>query len=587
MRNSIIMFLTVVISTCLRAQQVHLEWDDNSDNEEGFCIEYKVNSEGNWISVDSVGPNVTTYLTPTFNLSDTVYFRVYAYNTYGNSGYTNVIYKIFENTIPGSPTIIELSSFQNNQLRLTWSEIPNVTGYNIYRSVNPFFTPSVTNRIGENISDLDSTIPGVQWVDTDPAIGNPDQNYFYVVSGVNENVEGQYSQRVGEFDYDLVITSSTNFNEIALPLAIQGINNAEELMQAIPFCNSVARWNPNQQTYEQYIPGVPPTNFSIETGYPYYVNVTQETVFTLMGEIVNSTFTLITTSSTNFNEIVLPMDKIGITKASELMADIPSCNSVAYWNANIQTYQQYIPGVPPTDFTVKVGYPYYVNVTSNVVWPESGGASKTLAAVESETEVPCSWAPHAVWGKIIVEDDIKADEIHFTAYFISRPDDKLTDQSLGCMLQDNYWLVQCHSFQPSWLAGDSIKIVFENVSKKYRIEKEVALTYQPFDQAEDVILKNDQQIPNGYQLGQNYPNPFNPVTNIPYQLLEENHVKITIYNTMGQLVRKLLDERKAQGFHTVIWDGKDMHGHVVSSNIYEVQMEVNSYIETRKILFLK
>ena len=41
------------------------------------------------------------------------------------------------------------------------------------------------------------------------------------------------------------------------------------------------------------------------------------------------------------------------------------------------------------------------------------------------------------------------------------------------------------------------------------------------------------------QLLQNFPNPFNPETWIPFRLANESHVTIYIYNTAGQLVRRL------------------------------------------------
>ena len=63
----------------------------------------------------------------------------------------------------------------------------------------------------------------------------------------------------------------------------------------------------------------------------------------------------------------------------------------------------------------------------------------------------------------------------------------------------------------------------------------------------------------------NYPNSFNPETWIPYHLAKDSHVTLTIYNTDGQLVRRLpLGHQPAGTYQTrsraAYWDGKDALG---------------------------
>jgi hypothetical protein len=148
------------------------------------------------------------------------------------------------------------------------------------------------------------------------------------------------------------------------------------------------------------------TNFSIEMGYPYYVNVTNDVVLTLVGEIVEPVFNLITTSTTDFNEVMLTLEKTDITQASELMADIPSCNSIARWDAEVQGYYQYVSFLPMTNFNVRVGYPYYVNVDSDITWPDSGtpeggGSLKSTSGnTGKHIKVEKNSAPHLVYGRI-------------------------------------------------------------------------------------------------------------------------------------------------------------------------------------------
>jgi hypothetical protein len=67
---------------------VKLTWTDNSLNEDGFVIERSSDSL-NFTVIDSVGQNVTTY-TDTVSSATTYYYKVKAYNTAGNSGYSNI-----------------------------------------------------------------------------------------------------------------------------------------------------------------------------------------------------------------------------------------------------------------------------------------------------------------------------------------------------------------------------------------------------------------------------------------------------------------------------------------------------------------
>lgn len=70
-----------------------LEWEDNSNNEDGFSIEHSLDGGTGWTQIAQVGADVTSYLiTPeTDGIDPSVanYFRVRAYNSDGNSDYSN------------------------------------------------------------------------------------------------------------------------------------------------------------------------------------------------------------------------------------------------------------------------------------------------------------------------------------------------------------------------------------------------------------------------------------------------------------------------------------------------------------------
>jgi 1-phosphatidylinositol phosphodiesterase len=94
-------------------------------------------------------------------------------------------------------------------------------------------------------------------------------------------------------------------------------------------------------------------------------------------------------------------------------------------------------------------------------------------------------------------------------------------------------------------------------------------------------------IPIECSLSQCYPNPFNPETEFKYQIPEDAHVILNIYNTMGQEIITLVDTDLEAGSYTVTWNGRDSHGTEVSAGIYFCTMQAGEYRQTRKMVLLR
>jgi hypothetical protein len=191
--------------------------------------------------------------------------------------------------------------------------------------------------------------------------------------------------------------STTGFNWVTLPLSIPALVMASDLRSDIQnttgkTVNAVQKWNAVAQSYQTYAPKPPPLpsgDFALQVGGAYRVSVSgggTEAVWSIVGGVPDATefvYTLHETGTSDFNWIMLPLDKAGITMASGLKADIEAHSSAAVtvlavsgWNAIAQSYQTYAPKPPPLpsgDFAVKIGYPYRVTVDvtsqTSVVWP--------------------------------------------------------------------------------------------------------------------------------------------------------------------------------------------------------------------------
>jgi hypothetical protein len=90
------------------------------------------------------------------------------------------------------------------------------------------------------------------------------------------------------------------------------------------------------------------------------------------------------------------------------------------------------------------------------------------------------------------------------------------------------------------------------------------------------------QIPVQYKLEQNFPNPFNPSTTIKFSLPNATKVILSVYNSMGQEVSKLISGDMNAGVYSTIWNASGF-----ASGIYYYRITTNNFIETKKLLLLK
>ncbi len=95
-------------------------------------------------------------------------------------------------------------------------------------------------------------------------------------------------------------------------------------------------------------------------------------------------------------------------------------------------------------------------------------------------------------------------------------------------------------------------------------------------------------LPREFSLGQNYPNPFNPVTTIKYSIPMDSRVKITIFNSLGQVVEEIPEQNLAAGFYDEEWSAGTN-----SSGVYYYSLEAipqnsgNKFYSVKKMLLLK
>ena len=116
---------------------VILNWQDNASYESGFFIERKYDASGSWSRIGTASANTLTFTDSGASPTQPYYYRVIAYNDFGESTFSNEACPL----IPASPENLTVGAVTVTQVWLMWNRPP-------YPSTNWNFR--VERRDGEN-----------------------------------------------------------------------------------------------------------------------------------------------------------------------------------------------------------------------------------------------------------------------------------------------------------------------------------------------------------------------------------------------------------------------------------------------------
>ncbi|MCU0645385.1 MAG: T9SS type A sorting domain-containing protein, partial [bacterium] len=102
-----------------------------------------------------------------------------------------------------------------------------------------------------------------------------------------------------------------------------------------------------------------------------------------------------------------------------------------------------------------------------------------------------------------------------------------------------------------------------------------------------VETADQPSIPANYNLYSCYPNPFNAATTIPFAVPKLSQVEIVVYNSLGQIVKRLTKGDYPAGNHRLEWNGSNDLNELVGSGLYFVMFKTDEFQQINKILFLK
>ncbi len=137
-------------------------------------------------------------------------------------------------------------------------------------------------------------------------------------------------------------------------------------------------------------------------------------------------------------------------------------------------------------------------------------------------------------------------------------------------------------------ANDQVIFDFGNLTF---ISEDLRVYYSSYDSYGEVVSQGYEFLPtapDSYRLAQSYPNPFNlPGTTIEFDLPSAQNISMVVVDVRGRVVRNLISDEERFGFQSIVWDGKNDDGDVVSSGVYFYQIRSSSFTEAGKLVFLR
>jgi subtilisin family serine protease len=137
------------------AAQIDLSWIDNASDESGFKIERATLSEGPYHHIMTVGPNAESYNDVGLSELTTYYYKVRAFNSAGDSVYSN---EGSATTYLAEPDNLTATPVSSSQIDLGWTDNSELEiGYRIERKLGSGGTYSEIATVGTNVTTFSNT----------------------------------------------------------------------------------------------------------------------------------------------------------------------------------------------------------------------------------------------------------------------------------------------------------------------------------------------------------------------------------------------------------------------------------------------
>ncbi|MBW1744594.1 MAG: fibronectin type III domain-containing protein, partial [Deltaproteobacteria bacterium] len=180
--------------------QIDLSWTDNASDESGFKIERETLSEGLYRHIMTVGPNVESYNDIGLSDLETYYYKVRAFNSAGDSGYSNKDDATIPLAEPGNLTATPASS---SRINLSWTDNSVAQpGFRIERKLGSGGTYLEIATVGTSVTTYNNT--GLEVSTT----------YYYRVNAYGGGGNSEYSNEANATTSALSASSGDSGNDV-------------------------------------------------------------------------------------------------------------------------------------------------------------------------------------------------------------------------------------------------------------------------------------------------------------------------------------------------------------------------------------
>lgn len=178
---------TDLVASAQTAHSILLTWSDNAMNNEGFIIEQSLREDEGWELTDTLkSEDAEEYTVEDLLENTTYYFRIFAYNSYFNSAYSNVASATTPLIVPNAPSDLRLVGDPTfDEVVVAWDDNSlDETYFQLQRKESG--APDFNNH-----AQIDANI--IMYVDNDIILN---REYVYRVKAVNDNGSSTYSNEL-------------------------------------------------------------------------------------------------------------------------------------------------------------------------------------------------------------------------------------------------------------------------------------------------------------------------------------------------------------------------------------------------------
>jgi titin len=162
--------------------KIRLAWTDSSDNETGFRIVRKNSAGGAFVEIATLGENVKSFVDSSLAPLTTYYYRIRAFNSGGNSSYSNETHATTFPNPPNAPGNLTAAAASSKGINLAWADQSNnETGFKIERKIGANGTFAEISVVGANVTSF-----------ADAGLSQLTE-YFYRVRAFNSGGNSDYS----------------------------------------------------------------------------------------------------------------------------------------------------------------------------------------------------------------------------------------------------------------------------------------------------------------------------------------------------------------------------------------------------------